>query len=517
MKILFILPEYRKEPAGGIRTFYCNLLPALAKAGCQVKVLVVHRGMFDASPFTDEGGVEVEYLRSAIFEKHSRSVAASYMAGYPALGHFVPMGLAAYEQAEAGEGYDLVELTDWPLYFLPWVCRGSKAPFTISLHSSIGQMRFFGQPPGSEMESNFIRMVEAACFSSAPSVHTNSNLNARYWEKITNRKVDVLLPMLRPENPTTENTGSTEVEAGRRLADQSVDSESASLSSNFVDSSVSESITRSASGPASSPAISYSPTVTKPEVPLLNSGRSTLDSAPRLRGAVFARLQNLKGAEVLLEALRLVPEVSVDWYGRSVPSANGRRTYAEELQEKFPDIFGQQLLHLGEVAHLQALHAMQVARFVCVPSLWDVFNLTIIEAMEQGQVVLCSNKAGAEMLIEDGVNGFLFDPERVDGLAAGLSKCQELGGEERARIGRKAAETITALFDREKLTMQRMQYYREAAKAGNPPPGNAFMRAILDFPSEPVVPRRTLGQKISSRLMRLLSKFEHKPQVGRGS
>ena len=159
MKILFILPEYHREQAGGIRTFYCNLLPALANAGCSVKVLLACRGTFDSPSYTDEAGVEVEYLRRDLFEKHSRNVAASYLAGPPTLGHYLPVGLAAYEQARGGEGFDLIELTDWPLYFLPWVCLGAKAPFTISLHSSIGQMRDFEPMPGWEMETHFIRLL----------------------------------------------------------------------------------------------------------------------------------------------------------------------------------------------------------------------------------------------------------------------------------------------------------------------------------------------------------------------
>lgn len=63
MKLLFILPEYRLEPARGIRTFYANLLPALVQARCYVKALVAHRARFDVPSFTDENGLEVEYHR----------------------------------------------------------------------------------------------------------------------------------------------------------------------------------------------------------------------------------------------------------------------------------------------------------------------------------------------------------------------------------------------------------------------------------------------------------------------
>jgi glycosyltransferase involved in cell wall biosynthesis len=482
MKLLFILPEYHREQAGGIRTFYCNLLPALAKAGCGVKVLLACRGTFDSPSYTDEAGVEVEYLRGNLFEKHSRNVAASYLAGQPTLGHYLPVGLAAHEQARGGEGFDLVELTDWPLYFLPWVCFGAKAPFTISLHSSIGQMRDFEPMPGWEMETHFIRLLEGAAFAAAPSVHTNSNLNARYWEGITNRKVEVLLPLVRQMNVAS---GECRVPSEKRR-DAAVASEGLTVNSEKR---------------------------SNPQLTTCESLHATapsalpIDSVPRLRGAVFARLQNLKGAEVLCEALRLVPEVAVDWYGRSVPSADGKRTYIEELQEKFPDVFGRQLVHHGVVSHDEALAAMRDSDFVCVPSLWDVFNLTVIEAMAQGCVVICSAKAGAEMLIEDGENGFLCDPSDANSLANAIRKVHVTEQSELDAMGKRAAETIQSRFNPIRLVEERIAYYQQISTEGASKLANPFLRSLLKLPYVAEVKRKNISQAIISRMVNFLQKI----------
>ena len=487
MRIIFILPEYRCESAGGIRSFYCNLLPALVGAGCRVRVLVAHRDGFDAPSFTDEGGVVVEYLRSDLFEKHSRNVAASYVKSYRTLGHFLPLGLAAYEQARAGEGYDLVELTDWPLFFLPWVCLGAKVPFTISLHSSIGQMWDFERHSGGEAETHFVRLLEAAAFSAAPSVHTNSKLNACYWERITNRKIEVLLPLM--------------AKAKKSLRPMAVDGLKVAGGS--------KNILCSATGIDLPPlAASYPRLLTPPGVPLLDSRPSSVDTRPPLPGAVFARLQNLKGAEVLCEALRLVPEVSVDWYGRSVPSAGGAGAYAEELMEKFPEVFGKQLLHRGEVTHQEVLTAMGSASFVCVPSLWDVFNLTVIEGMAQGSVVICSKLAGAEMLIEHGRNGFVFDPHDPATLADAMRQCYRLSDDERQRLGRLAIETIKTTFNSEELIRKRIDYYAGISKDFKGLSGDSFLRSLVDFPDAYLCKKRTLRQKLLSRAVAVLKKWE---------
>jgi glycosyltransferase involved in cell wall biosynthesis len=443
VKLLFILPEYAREQAGGIRTFYCSLLPALAAAGCRVKVLVACRGTFDAPSFTDESGVAVEYLRKDLFEKYSRSMAGSPFAGWPTLGHYVPLGLAAYEQVRAGEGFDAVEVTDWPLYFLPWVAQGARAPLTISLHSSIGQMRFHEPLPGWETETHFLRLLEAASFAAAASVHTNSNLNAKYWEKITGRKVHVLLPML---------AGGGERGAQPEDRDR------------------------------------------RPDV------REQGAEVGGRRGAVFARLQTWKGAEVLAEALRLAPRVSVDWYGRTVPSADGRRGYDAELAEKFSDVWGTRFVHRGVVGHEEVLQTMRNAAFVCVPSLWDVFNLTVVEAMQQGAVVICSKRAGAEMLIEEGKNGFCFDPARPESLAVAMEKCCSMNDAERAVLADGVCRTITSRFSTEKLLAERLDYYRAVPDQGSDFKGSPFLKAFMqELQSEGAL---QLGwvRKISNRL-----------------
>jgi len=571
MKLLFILPEYHREQAGGIRTFYCNLLPALAKAGCSVKVLLACRGTFDSPSYTDEAGVEVEYLRGDLFEKHSRNVAASYLAGQPTLGHYLPVGLAAHEQARGGEGFDLVELTDWPLYFLPWVCFGAKAPFTISLHSSIGQMRDFEPMPGWEMETHFIRLLEAAAFAAAPSVHTNSNLNVRYWEGITNRKVDVLLPLM--ANLTTKDTnahekgkrhgaGSMERGVEGRIAPEDGRSEiedreikgttkipnkheskeaaaclgkpsGAAFSNPFTSELARDSENTSLISSTDGPALAAKPPMADPVgikiqvstgqdsgglvadsaggAKALDARPSSLDAAPRVRGAVFARLQNLKGAEVLCEALRLVPEVGLDWYGRTVPSADGKRTYAEDLQEKFPDVFGRQLVHHGVVSHDEALAAMRDSDFVCVPSLWDVFNLTVIEAMAQGCVVICSAKAGAEMLIEDGENGFLCDPTDANSLANALRKVHVTEQSELGTMGKRATDTIQSRFDTVRLVQERLVYYQDSAKADFFETASPILRTLLNMPEVSEKKKSNFRQKICCRMANFFHKMAKVP------
>ena len=56
-----------------------------------------------------------------------------------------------------------------------------------------------------------------------------------------------------------------------------------------------------------------------------------------------------------------------------------------------------------------------------LPTLYEAFGLTVLEAMASGLPVLVSEKAGAAELIQDGYNGLILkDPTDVSEIAAKL-------------------------------------------------------------------------------------------------
>jgi glycosyltransferase involved in cell wall biosynthesis len=492
----------------------------------------------------------VEYIRAGLLEKHDRFYQESQFAGNWLMGQFVPVANAAFEQANGGEGFDLVEVTDWPLLFIPWVAqRHAMVPFTISLHSSVGQMvEYEAKRDGGWLDFALVRMFEALGFAAAQSIHANGNLNARYWEKITNRKVDVLLPLMGKVGLTTDGT---DIHGYQKRAQGNA--QGASAGAAFPNPSTSElardsentSLTRSASGPAVALRSDIGELGGAEGNQLADSagfleGRSqaglqmenqkscnirfandpgasgensssviirdirgqktsevpkalALDSRLRLRGAVFARLQNWKGCEILAEALAECPSIEVHWYGADMGNTTQGGKWSESLARKFPKVFGQNFLYKGVVEPARVPDLMAQADFVCVPSLWDVFNLSAVETMESGKVVLCSRQAGAEMLIENGVNGFLFEPDQPGDLAEKLKQIVQMLPEERERIGRVACESVREKLHPERLVQQRIAYYQSVAAKKPEENRNCFLPDILELkPSG----KKTLGRRL---------------------
>ncbi len=80
-----------------------------------------------------------------------------------------------------------------------------------------------------------------------------------------------------------------------------------------------------------------------------------------------------------------------------------------------------------------------------LPSAREPWGLVVNEAMAAGLPVLVSSQCGcADDLVEDGQNGFCFDPAAVPELTARLKQIADLAPETRKRMGETSARIISA-------------------------------------------------------------------------
>jgi len=82
--------------------------------------------------------------------------------------------------------------------------------------------------------------------------------------------------------------------------------------------------------------------------------------------------------------------------------------------------------------------------FILPSKFGETWGNVVNEAMASGLPVLVSDLAGcASTLVKEGVNGFTFSPDDVNGLAKLLSKVASMSKEERKMMGRKSLEIIS--------------------------------------------------------------------------
>lgn len=71
----------------------------------------------------------------------------------------------------------------------------------------------------------------------------------------------------------------------------------------------------------------------------------------------------------------------------------------------------------------------------CLPSLYEGYPNVVAEAMACELPIICSNVYENPYIVEEGVNGFLFDPESIDDMVNAIQKIVSLTNEERRRMG----------------------------------------------------------------------------------
>ncbi len=397
MKLLFVIPEYPPHYGGGIATFYQNLLPNLAKAGHQVTVLV-GSAFTSALPDYQQDSIQVKFLDTALVNNYL-SKFDRYRAT-PELQRHLAAAWAAWEQAERGDEYDVVEVTDWGMLFAPWIVSPNSPPTIVQLHASIGQIDFYDPQIDSQLQGSFVRLLESGLLASADELQASGQSNAKAWQRLTNRDIRYIPPSLIVKNiniaPENSNLGN---------------------------------------------------------------------------GLVVGRIQYWKGVTVLCEALRLLREQApnIDWIGSDAVYCDSKSLMSRYLEQNYKDIWQNKILPLGSFASEITCQYQAQAKFILVPSIWDVFNYTCVEGMAQGKVVICSEGAGAIDLIHNGVNGLTFKANDPQSLATCLETVMSWSTSKLGEVGTIAKETIIKELDPKLITQKRIEAYKDLINRGKYP------------------------------------------------
>ena len=169
---------------------------------------------------------------------------------------------------------------------------------------------------------------------------------------------------------------------------------------------------------------------------------------PAVRLVVAARFVGQKNLSGLIRALADLKtrndtmSVVVDWFGD---------------REREPEVFPEaqrQIANLG-LEDMLCLHpptrhiheAMAESEAVLLPSFYEGLPNSVCEGMALGKPILTSDVCDARNLVEEGVNGFLFDPHTPSSIADAIARFARLTSDEKDRMGRASRAKAEVLFD----------------------------------------------------------------------
>jgi glycosyltransferase involved in cell wall biosynthesis len=153
-------------------------------------------------------------------------------------------------------------------------------------------------------------------------------------------------------------------------------------------------------------------------------GEDRRQAATPVRIAFLGRMDRTKGPDILIRALRSLPEAPVELHLYGIVQDPSSNDYLNQLRELagtdprvslLPAVPGEQVVSLLQGYHLLA-----------VPSRWlETGPLVVLEAFAAGTPVIGSNLGGIAELIEHEVNGMLVETDSVEAWSQALQRCHE--------------------------------------------------------------------------------------------
>jgi glycosyltransferase involved in cell wall biosynthesis len=191
------------------------------------------------------------------------------------------------------------------------------------------------------------------------------------------------------------------------------------------------------------------------------------------RGPVcyVGRMEPRKGVLEWIQAAVSVaserPDLRFEFIGADTSLAgDGRASVRAALAAAVPGSLSDAFLFLDALPPAALRARLARARMMVVPSRWENFPLTCVEAMASGLPVLASPHGGMAEMIEDGRTGWIAASGGPADLATTLRRALSAPAAARADMGRAAAESIRRLCDNREIVRRHLEHRQAVVARG---------------------------------------------------
>lgn len=178
----------------------------------------------------------------------------------------------------------------------------------------------------------------------------------------------------------------------------------------------------------------------------------------------FGTLSVLKGIPALAEAIPGVlarhPDLHFVFIGKERDGYRGMTM--EEYVLSRAGGCRDRVLFLGRMRHERLYPILRAAHAVVLPSRFDNFPNTCLEAMAHRRVIVGTHGTSFEQLLVDGESGFLCEADDPASLGEAIEKAIALPEERRREMGEKAWERVLELRP-ERSVARLLSFYRRVA------------------------------------------------------
>jgi glycosyltransferase involved in cell wall biosynthesis len=172
-----------------------------------------------------------------------------------------------------------------------------------------------------------------------------------------------------------------------------------------------------------------------------------------------------KGVATLVEALPAIldafPGIRVRLVGKVDPSEPGTSSMSAQLRQRLREVgISEEVVEfVGPVDRTALPHLYRHAAVCVIPSLWESFGYSCLEAMACGCAVVASAVGGLPEIVTDEADGLLVPPDHPEALAAAVIRLLS-DPLLRRRLGARARATVRNRFSLGAISAETARLYR---------------------------------------------------------
>ncbi|MBR3606517.1 MAG: glycosyltransferase family 4 protein [Lachnospiraceae bacterium] len=180
----------------------------------------------------------------------------------------------------------------------------------------------------------------------------------------------------------------------------------------------------------------------------------------------------LKGTHIIAEAIQEVCKEDKSAYfvfagsDHGIFYKNGKVVSVKDYILEKAGAFADKVIFLGTLSREELYPVIERAYACLMPSRADNMPNTCIEAMALGEIVIGTNGASYEQLIEDKKSGLLIDIDDVKGMVERIQMVNRMNDRQRLELSNNAKE-VTKRFAPEKVYQSLINYYDSVVKEWN--------------------------------------------------
>lgn len=141
------------------------------------------------------------------------------------------------------------------------------------------------------------------------------------------------------------------------------------------------------------------------------------------------------------------------WFGNV---SAGEQEYESDVKQKWHQLGLEDMFEFLSATNNIKREYQECDAF-CLPSLYEGYPNVVCEAMSCGKPILCSRICDNPYIVEEGVNGFMFDPTDVNDIFDTLVRFSELTIDERYAMGFTSREIAVKKFSEESFVNKYIQ------------------------------------------------------------